>query len=80
MLQINTIVPDLTKVELEHGPQNKSSILEKRSDLISSIENYKDKYKKSVPRPSHWSGWILSPLDIEFWLDGENRIHERLKI
>jgi len=56
-----------------------SSILEKRSDLISSIENYKDKYKKSVPRPSHWSGWILSPLDIEFWLDGENRIHERLK-
>ena len=56
-----------------------SSVLKKRSDLISSIENYKKKYKEKVPRPPHWSGWILSPLNIEFWLDGENRIHERLK-
>ena len=32
-----------------------------------------------MPRPSHWSGWILSPQSIEFWLDGDSRIHERLK-
>ena len=32
-----------------------------------------------MPRPRHWSGWNLSPLSIEFWLDGDNRIHERLK-
>ena len=31
-----------------------------------------------VPRPKHWSGWNLNPQNIEFWLDGENRIHERL--
>ena len=56
-----------------------SAILKKRSDLLSSIENYKNKYKDSVPRPQHWSGWLLSPLSIEFWLDGDDRIHERLK-
>jgi pyridoxamine 5'-phosphate oxidase len=56
-----------------------STILKKRSDLLSSIENYKNKYKDSVPRPQHWSGWLLSPLSIEFWLDGDDRIHERLK-
>ena len=41
----------------------------------------KKKYneKDNVPRPKHWSGWSLSPLSIEFWLDGNNRIHERLK-
>ena len=52
-----------------------------RDQLINSIKEYKNKYndEKKVPRPSHWSGWNLSPLDIEFWLDGENRIHERLK-
>ena len=58
-----------------------SSVLKNRNDLILSIEEYKKKYKDEniVPRPQHWSGWILSPLNIEFWLDGENRIHERLR-
>ena len=52
-----------------------------RDQLINSIQEYKNKYNEEnkVPRPSHWSGWILSPLNIEFWLDGDNRIHERLK-
>ena len=31
-----------------------------------------------MPRPPHWSGWRLLPKEIEFWLDGEGRIHERL--
>ena len=52
-----------------------------RDQLMNSIKEYKNKFndEKKVPRPNHWSGWNLSPLDIEFWLDGENRIHERLK-
>ena len=60
---------------------NQSKELKTRDQLIKSIEEYKKKYrdKTNVPRPSHWSGWNLSPESIEFWLDGENRIHERLK-
>ena len=52
-----------------------------RDELINSIEEYKKKYndQNNVPRPSHWSGWNLSPSSIEFWLDGDSRIHERLK-
>ncbi len=58
-----------------------SKELTSRDNLIDSIKKYKDKYndENNVPRPSHWSGWILSPQSIEFWLDGDNRIHERLK-
>jgi len=58
-----------------------STVIKNRRSLISSIEEYKKKYadKDSVPRPKHWSGWNLSPSSIEFWLDGDNRIHERLK-
>tara|TARA_B100001996_G_scaffold55555_1_gene39373 strand:+ start:339 stop:965 length:627 start_codon:yes stop_codon:yes gene_type:complete len=58
-----------------------SSILKNRDDLISLIEKYKKKYndKDNVPRPKYWSGWNLSPFSFEFWLDGDNRIHERLK-
>ena len=58
-----------------------SEELKTRDQLIKSIEDYKKKFndEKNVPRPSNWSGWNLSPESIEFWLDGDNRIHERLK-
>ena len=58
-----------------------SSILNNRDELLNSIEIYKKKYdnKNEVPRPIHWSGWNLTPTSIEFWLDGDSRIHERLK-
>tara|TARA_A100000164_G_scaffold358495_1_gene370189 strand:+ start:22 stop:648 length:627 start_codon:yes stop_codon:yes gene_type:complete len=58
-----------------------SSILKSREELLNALENFKKKYKDkdNVPRPDHWSGWNLRPSTIEFWLDGDNRIHERLK-
>ena len=58
-----------------------SSILKSRDELLNNLENFKKKYsdKDNVPRPDHWSGWNLKPSSIEFWLDGDNRIHERLK-
>jgi len=60
---------------------NQSSILKNREELLNSLERFKKKYsdKDNVPRPDHWSGWNLKPSSIEFWLDGDNRIHERLK-
>ena len=58
-----------------------SAILKSRDELLDALESFKKKYgdKNSVPRPSYWSGWNLKPSSIEFWLDGDNRIHERLK-
>ena len=60
---------------------NQSSKLLNRNELYKKIEDYKKKYpdKNNVPRPTYWSGWNLNPDEIEFWLDGENRVHERLK-
>ena len=58
-----------------------SSVLKNRDELLNDLENFKRKFKdkNNVPRPDHWSGWNLKPSSIEFWLDGDNRIHERLK-
>lgn len=60
---------------------NQSSVLKNRDELLNSIKDFKNKYNHSeqVPRPDHWSGWNLKASSIEFWLDGDNRIHERLK-
>ena len=57
-----------------------SKELKNREELENSIKEFKQKFddKNNVPRPNHWSGWNLSPARIEFWLDGDNRIHERL--
>ena len=58
-----------------------SSVLKNRNELLDSLEAFRKKYmnQDKVPRPSHWSGFNLKPSSIEFWLDGDNRIHERLK-
>jgi len=59
---------------------NQSKELKNRDELENSIKEFKKKFndKNNVPRPDHWSGWNLSPIRIEFWLDGDSRIHERL--
>ena len=58
-----------------------SSVSKNRDELLDDLKHFKDKYndQDKVPRPDHWSGWNLKPSNIEFWLDGDNRIHERLK-
>ena len=59
---------------------SQSSILDKRENFIKKIKEFELKYPEgnTIPRPSHWSGWRLVPEEVEFWLDGEGRIHERL--
>tara|TARA_Y100000590_G_C15656200_1_gene990720 strand:- start:1081 stop:1704 length:624 start_codon:yes stop_codon:yes gene_type:complete len=58
-----------------------SKVLNSRKDLIERIKGFKKVYPDAdmVPRPDNWSGWNLKPKMIEFWLEGNNRIHERLR-
>ena len=57
-----------------------SKILDSRETFLNKIKEFETKYpnESNVPRPPHWSGWRLMPKEIEFWLDGDGRIHERL--
>lgn len=51
-----------------------------RPSLMAAVENADRKYPgENVPRPPYWSGWRLTPLAIEFWQDGEFRLHDRFR-
>jgi len=54
--------------------------LSDRPALMAAVENADSAYPgESVPRPQYWSGWRLTPLAIEFWQDGEFRLHDRFR-
>ena len=59
---------------------SQSQVLDQRETFLNKVKEYEKKYpdEKKVPRPPYWSGWRLLPYEIEFWLDGDGRIHERL--
>ena len=60
---------------------SQSKPMETRDAFLNKIEEYKNKYadQNDVPRPKHWSGFLLSPKRIEFWKDVEGRLHQRLE-
>lgn len=52
--------------------------LDDRAMFEDRFKSYEAKYAgKDVPRPAHWSGFLVSPAKIEFWMDREFRLHER---
>ena len=68
------------KNKISAWASSQSQVLDDRETFLEKIKEFEKKYpdKKDVPRPPHWSGWRLLPSEIEFWVDGEGRIHERL--
>jgi len=57
---------------------HQSQPLESRAELEARVREVAEKYKgQDVPRPPHWKGYILQPNKIEFWQQGEGRLHDR---
>ncbi len=57
---------------------HQSQSLRDRQELEDRVREYEKKYEGLiVPRPPHWGGWRLTPTSIEFWLQHNDRLHER---
>jgi pyridoxamine 5'-phosphate oxidase len=55
-----------------------SAPLKDRPTLVTEVAEIEAKYEgKPIPRPPHWSGWRLTPTHIEFWQQGDFRLHQR---
>ena len=59
---------------------NQSSVISSYEDLKKEIDEYLEKNdESSIKRPDHCGLYILVPHSVEFWLERDNRTHERRK-
>ena len=55
-----------------------SEPLDSRETLIQRARDLEREYEDvEVPRPPHWTGYVLSPESVEFWTQREFRLHDR---
>lgn len=55
-----------------------SQDLSSYSEFEKRFSEFEAKYKnQKIPRPPHWGGYIILPLEIEFWFGKTARLHER---
>ena len=57
---------------------HQSQPLDSRETLLQRVKELEQRYEGvEVPRPPHWTGFVLSPETVEFWTQREFRLHDR---
>ena len=56
-----------------------SKPLQNRADLEERVARVKRESGDQPKRPAYWGGFKITPIEMELWADGEDRLHNRFK-
>lgn len=67
------------KSRLGAWASSQSQPLESRATLVAKVAKAAAKHGVNPERPPFWGGYRIFPLEVEFWADGEHRLHNRFR-
>lgn len=67
------------KSRLGAWASRQSQPLGARTDLMAEVARQTLRHGTNPPRPAFWGGYRITPLEIEFWADGDFRLHDRFR-
>ena len=59
---------------------NQSEVIPSREFLENNLKELEIIHdNKVIERPKHWGGYLVRPVEVEFWQGRANRLHDRIR-
>jgi pyridoxamine 5'-phosphate oxidase len=63
--------------QISAAVSEQSHILQNRAELEERVRIFAETNPGQIPRPDFWRGFYVREEQIEFWVDGAHRLHDR---